>query len=88
MTSIHDTGYRGFASDNYAGAHPEILAAIADANGGHQVAYGGDNYTARLQEVMRSHFGEQAEAFHLGSHVVAQWDAESPRVMASAAPVG
>lgn len=63
MTSIHDTGYRGFASDNYAGAHPEILAAIADANGGHQVAYGGDNYTARLQEVMRSHFGEQAEAF-------------------------
>ncbi|MCU1425678.1 MAG: threonine aldolase [Microbacteriaceae bacterium] len=63
MTQLHDTNYRGFASDNYAGAHPEVLAAIAEANGGHQVAYGGDAYTARLQEVMREHFGDQAEAF-------------------------
>jgi threonine aldolase len=63
MTRIHDTNYRGFASDNYAGAHPEVLAAIADANGGHQIAYGEDVYTARLQEVIKEHFGEQAEAF-------------------------
>ena len=63
MTQLHDTSSRGFASDNYAGAHPEVLAAIAEANGGHQVAYGEDVYTARLQEVMRGHFGEQAEAF-------------------------
>ena len=42
----HDTGYRGFASDNYAGVHPEVLAAIAEANGGHQIAYGEDVYTA------------------------------------------
>jgi len=63
VTQLHDTSSRGFASDNYAGAHPEVLAAIAEANGGHQVAYGEDVYTARLQEVMRSHFGEQAEAF-------------------------
>jgi threonine aldolase len=63
MTQLHDLDSRGFASDNYAGAHPEILAAIAEANGGHQVAYGEDQYTARLQEVMRGHFGEQAEAF-------------------------
>ena len=63
MTQLHDTDYRGFASDNYAGAHPEILSAIAEANGGHQVAYGEDVYTARLQEVVRQHFGEQAEAF-------------------------
>ncbi|MBK4348617.1 threonine aldolase family protein [Lacisediminihabitans changchengi] len=60
---LHDTDYRGFASDNYAGAHPEIIAAIAAANGGHQIAYGEDDYTARLQEVMREHFGDQAEAF-------------------------
>jgi threonine aldolase len=53
MTSLHDTNYRGFASDNYAGAHPEVLAAIADANGGHQIAYGEDVYTARLQEVIK-----------------------------------
>ena len=63
MTTLHDTNYRGFASDNYAGAHPEVLAAIADANGGHQIAYGEDVYTARLQEVIKEHFGEQAEAF-------------------------
>ncbi|MFP7834730.1 threonine aldolase family protein [Marisediminicola sp. LYQ134] len=63
MTVLHDTGYRGFASDNYAGAHPEVLQAIADANGGHQVSYGEDAYTARLQQVMKQHFGDQAEAF-------------------------
>lgn len=63
MTSLHDPSYRGFASDNYAGAHPEILAAIADANGGHQVAYGEDVYTAKLHDVIRDHFGEQASVF-------------------------
>ena len=63
MTQLHDTNYRGFASDNYAGAHPEVLAAIAEANGGHQIAYGEDVYTARLQEVVKEHFGERAEAF-------------------------
>ena len=63
MTQLHDTNYRGFASDNYAGAHPEVLAAIAEANGGHQVAYGEDVYTARLGEVMKQHFGEKAEVF-------------------------
>ena len=60
---LHDENYRGFASDNYAGAHPEVLAALAEANGGHQVAYGEDAYTERLTEVMRGHFGEQAEVF-------------------------
>ena len=63
MTRLHDPSYRGFASDNYAGAHPEVLAALADANEGHQIAYGEDVYTARLQEVIRGHFGEQAEAW-------------------------
>ncbi|WP_411699956.1 threonine aldolase family protein [Conyzicola sp.] len=63
MTQLHDTSSRGFASDNYAGIHPEVLAAIAAANGGHQVAYGEDVYTAELQRVMKSHFGEQAETF-------------------------
>lgn len=60
---LHDTSTRGFASDNYAGAHPEVLAALADANGGHQSAYGEDVYTERLTEVMRLHFGEQTEVF-------------------------
>jgi len=61
--TLHDPDARGFASDNYAGVHPEILAAIAAANGGHQIAYGEDAYTARLQEVMATHFGAQAQAF-------------------------
>ncbi|MCU1550837.1 MAG: threonine aldolase [Glaciihabitans sp.] len=60
---LHDSNYRGFASDNYAGAHPEILAAIGEANGGHQIAYGEDVYTAELTRVMKTHFGEQAETF-------------------------
>ena len=63
MTTIHDPSVRGFASDNYSGIHPEVLAAIGAANGGHQVAYGEDEYTARLQDVMARHFGEGVEAF-------------------------
>ena len=63
MTPLHDTALRGFASDNYSGIHPEVLAAIAAANDGHQVAYGEDEYTARLQEVFAHHFGDGVEAF-------------------------
>ena len=60
---LHDRETRGFASDNSAGIHPEGLAAIAAANGGHQVAYGEDVYTARLQEVLRGQLGEHVEVF-------------------------
>lgn len=74
MTTIHDTTSRGFASDNYSGVHPEILEALAAANHGHQVAYGEDAYTARLQEVMAAHFGEGVQAFPMfngtGANVV------------------
>jgi threonine aldolase len=60
---IHDVDVRSFASDNYAGAHPEVIAAIAEANDGHQVSYGADVYTERLTQVMGDHFGEQVEVF-------------------------
>ncbi|TQJ29797.1 L-threonine aldolase [Microbacterium sp. SLBN-146] len=63
VTTLHDPTVRGFASDNYSGIHPEVLAAIAAANDGHQVAYGDDVYTHRLQEVFQQHFGEGVEAF-------------------------
>ncbi|WP_235032534.1 threonine aldolase family protein [Actinacidiphila yanglinensis] len=59
----HDPQVRGFASDNYAGVHPEVLAALALANGGHQVSYGDDAYTDHLQEIFRGHFGPTAEVF-------------------------
>jgi threonine aldolase len=61
VTTLHDPDVRGFASDNYAGIHPEVLAAIAAANGGHQTAYGADAYTARLQEVLAGHLGGPVE---------------------------
>ncbi|WP_065571614.1 threonine aldolase family protein [Microbacterium oleivorans] len=62
MTTLHDPTIRSFASDNYSGVHPEVLAAIAAANDGHQIAYGEDVYTARLQEVFARHFGDDAQA--------------------------
>ena len=61
--TLHDTASRGFASDNYAGVHPEVLEALAAANGGHQVSYGEDVYTARLQEVLAGHLGRDVEVF-------------------------
>lgn len=63
VPTLHDPQLRGFASDNYAGVHPEALAAIAAANGGHQIAYGEDQYTERLRDVIRTHFGDAAETF-------------------------
>ncbi|MEU4516004.1 low specificity L-threonine aldolase [Nonomuraea wenchangensis] len=63
MIPRHDPHLKAFASDNYAGVHPEILQAIATANGGHQIAYGEDAYTEALQDVFRRHFGEQAQAW-------------------------
>ena len=53
---------KSFASDNYASAHPDVLAAMAQANDGHAVSYGADPWTARALEVLRGHFGERSEA--------------------------
>ncbi len=63
MTPLHNPRSHTFASDNYSGVHPEILAALAAANGGHVGAYGNDPYTAHLQTLVKRHFGERAEAF-------------------------
>ena len=60
---LHDTTIKAFASDNYSGVHPEILAALTAANQGHQVAYGEDVYTAKLREVMTDQFGSRIRAF-------------------------
>jgi threonine aldolase len=57
VTPQHD-----FASDNHAGVHPDVLAAIADVNEGHAASYGGDACTARVEEIMRRHFGSDAQA--------------------------
>jgi threonine aldolase len=54
---------KSFASDNYAGAHPEVIAALGEANQAHAVPYGADPWTARAEEVLRGHFGEHAQVF-------------------------
>jgi threonine aldolase len=54
---------RGFASDNFAGAHPDVLAAVAEANDGHVPAYGDDPYTAAAERRLREHFGDDATPF-------------------------
>ena len=54
---------RGFASDNYAPVHPEVLAELERVNVGHERAYGYDSVTAELHEHFRDHFGTQTESF-------------------------
>ena len=49
---------RHFASDNNAGIHPEVMAAIAAANHGHEPSYGDDSTTARLAARCVEVFGE------------------------------
>ena len=36
---------RSFASDNSAGVHPSVMAALTEANVGHAHAYGNDRWT-------------------------------------------
>jgi threonine aldolase len=52
-----------FASDNYAGVHPDILNAIAKANQGHASSYGADEYTASAVSMFKKLFGESTEVF-------------------------
>jgi threonine aldolase len=54
---------RSFASDNNAGVHPEVLAALAAANHGHVVGYGDDDYTRATARRFREGFGAGAEVF-------------------------
>jgi threonine aldolase len=56
-------GARGFASDNSATVHPDVLAAIANVNVGHTFGYGHDDYTLSVEARVAGHFGENASAF-------------------------
>ncbi|MFC5337026.1 threonine aldolase family protein [Leucobacter denitrificans] len=71
-----------FASDNWSGIHPEVLAAITAANTGAARAYGGDAWTERFQQVARELFGAETEAFPVfngtGANVLAL-QAATPR---------
>ena len=63
MTQGFDKAARGFASDNNAGVHPEVLEAIARANQGHVVAYGDDVYTRSAIAKFEEHFGAEIDVF-------------------------
>lgn len=57
------TTKRGFASDNNAGVHPEIMKAMAKVNQGHVVGYGDDPWTLQLQQELKQVFGPESESF-------------------------
>lgn len=54
---------RGFASDNNAGIHSEILSEIASANSGHVTGYGSDVYTEKALNLFKEHLGPLTETF-------------------------
>ena len=51
------------ASDNTAGIHPDILAALEQANAGPADSYGTDGLTRRVREAVRDLFETDCEAF-------------------------
>lgn len=57
------TGKRTFASDNYAGVHPEVMAALARVNSDHASSYGTDQCTERTVQLFKNYFGDDAEVF-------------------------
>jgi len=54
---------RGFASDNNAGVHPEIMKAIESVNSGHTIAYGDDPFTASAVRKIKNILGEKVRPF-------------------------
>lgn len=52
-----------FASDNGSGIHPDILAAITEANHGNTTAYGDDRYSEQAITALREAFGEAVEVY-------------------------
>lgn len=54
---------RGFASDNNAAVHPEIMQAMNNCNTGHVVGYGDDEFTRNAVTKIRVHFGSDTEVF-------------------------
>jgi len=62
---------RAFASDNWAGVHPDVLTALAEANSGHAPSYGNDAWTARAVERVSALVGKDCDVFFLFSGTAA-----------------
>jgi threonine aldolase len=72
---------RAFASDNAAGVHPSVMAALHEANNGHALAYGSDRWTSEFNERIREMFGKDTQAFLV-------WGGTGANVMALASMLG
>lgn len=56
-----------FASDNWMGAAPDIMAAVAASNDGRAPAYGGDAWTARAKAKINEIFERECAAFFVST---------------------
>lgn len=54
---------RSFASDNFAGVHPSVMAALSAANVGHAIAYGDDAISRGVYERFADMFGDGTRCF-------------------------
>ena len=75
---------RFFASDNFSPVHPRYMEAIAEANEGHQFAYGGDPFTKRATEMFRELCGMEVETLFDAGDVAFEFGGEVHRVASSA----
>jgi threonine aldolase len=58
---------RHFASDNNAGISPEVLAALTEANQGHVVGYGHDDYTERAHAAVSEVFEKECGVYFVSN---------------------
>lgn len=67
--------YKGFASDNNSGVHPDVLEMLTVVNAGHVKGYGDDNYTKQATELFKEHFGNDIDVYFVfngtGANVLA-----------------
>ena len=60
-----------FASDNYASAHPDIIAAVIAANQGHEPSYGKDPITLQAEKAIQTALNQEAPLWFVGTGTAA-----------------
>ena len=68
-----------FASDNVAGACPEVLDAILKANEGDSTPYGNDHISTELQDKFSEIFEKEVIVFPTASGTCLLYTSPSPR---------
>ena len=71
MTQPPNAPREDFASDNTAGAAPEALQALIDANSGAAASYGDDHFSARAADLIRKTLDADAEVRFVASGTAA-----------------